>query len=204
MILPTLKYELDLWHQGYCAVAGLDEAGRGPLAGPLVAAAVILPPSFRANTLPGQIRDSKTLSAKQRETAAQRIYDVASAVGVGRVENTEIDELGITKSGQLAFQRALSKLVVKPDFYLVDAFMINDVDPNKQRAVIKGDQKIFTVVAASIIAKTARYKIMGEYSKEFPGYGFEKHKGYCTHDHLVAIQKLGPCPIHRLSFRPLK
>lgn len=224
MILPTFDFEKELWSQGYQLVVGLDEAGRGPLAGPMLAGAVIFNKNLDVSVgarcivpLPAIIRDSKTLSKKQREEAYDWIYDVAYAVGVGRVEHTEIDDVGITAAEQIAFKRAVLNLIVgadpcvgpafepalKPDFFLIDAFKINDVFPDKQRGVIKGDQKVFTIAAASIIAKVTRDKIMREFDKQFPRYGFAKHVGYGTKMHLETLRKYGPCEIHRKTFKPV-
>lgn len=230
MILPTLKHETKLWNSGYKFVVGLDEAGRGPLAGPLVAAAVILSPRTPRSLGEGGpskiIRDSKTLSHKQRVAALQWIYDVALGIGVGRVENTEIDEVGMTKAEQLAFQRALNYLMeqgcvqqksamsranfgfgphtASEVYYLIDGFNLSCVPQENQQAVIHGDQKILAIAAASIVAKEARDKIMGDYAKKYPQYGFDRHVGYGTAYHLAMLEKYGPCPLHRMSFRPLR
>ena len=164
------------------------------------------------------IRDSKTLSKKQRAIAFDWIYDVALAIGVGRVEHSEIDEVGLTAAGQLAFERSISNLVVgadpcvgpsiksapTPDFFLIDCFKINDVPLEKQMGIIKGDQKVFTIAAASIIAKVTRDKIMYEFDKKFPQYGFINHVGYGTKVHLEALTKYGPCEIHRKTFEPVR
>lgn len=215
MVSPTFDYEKRLWSQGYDLVCGIDEAGRGPLAGPMLAAAVIFPKNFTYSTYRAYqtypiIRDSKTLSKKQLTTAASWIYDVALGVGIGRVENTEIDEVGLSKAEQLSFLRALASLPAfcqaknKKIFYLIDAFTINDVSKGIQKGIIRGDQQVFSISAASIIAKTERDKIMGEYHKQFPLYGFDKHVGYGTKMHLQAIANFGPSPIHRTSFEPIK
>ncbi|MCX6783496.1 MAG: ribonuclease HII [candidate division WWE3 bacterium] len=215
MVSPTFDYEKSLWSQGYDLVCGIDEAGRGPLAGPMLAAAVIFPKNFAYSTYSTyqtypSIRDSKTLSKKQLATAAAWIYDVALGVGVGRVENTEIDEVGLSKAEQLSFNRALAALPrscqeeTAKIFYLIDAFTINDVKKDVQKGIIRGDQQVFSIAAASIIAKTERDKIMGEYHLKFPQYGFNKHVGYGTKLHLSALAKYGPCPIHRRSFAPMK
>jgi len=235
MPLPTLDYELNLWNQGYKFIAGLDEAGRGPLAGPMVAAAIIFDPDLLLplSSLPGIgtkrsysvslplpkiIRDSKTLSKKQREEAFEWIQGVAYAIGVGRVENTEIDKVGLTQAEQLAFSRSLQGLKltnyrghgslsiteIRPDYYLVDAFTLKYVDQKIQQGIIKGDQKVFTIAAASIIAKVTRDNIMTEFANEYPRYGFEKHVGYGTKYHLEMLVKHGPCPIHRRNFAPIR
>lgn len=180
-------------------VCGIDEAGRGPIAGPVTAAAVILPTFFPYNILD----DSKALSALKRETAVGIIMEEAVAYGVGWVWPSEIDSINIHHASLLAMKRAFSKLNVKPDFVMVDGKFIPDIE-SKTVAVIKGDIKIREIQAASILAKTARDRWMVRYSWLDQRYGFERHKGYPTADHRKRCWKLGLSYIHRKSFRILE
>jgi ribonuclease HII len=179
--------------------AGVDEVGRGPLAGPVVAAAVIL----RPNAWPVGLKDSKRLSARRREVLAQEIRARAWCWALGRAEVTEIDDLNILRASHLAMQRAVAGLSLRPEFLLVDgnllpSFAIPAV------AVIKGDDRVPEISAASIIAKVARDAEMVRAARDYPGYGLEKHKGYPTAEHLAALRRLGPCPLHRCSFAPIR
>ncbi len=179
--------------------AGVDEVGRGPLAGPVVAAAVIL----RPNAWPVGLKDSKRLSARRREVLAQEIRAQAWCWALGRAEVTEIDDLNILRASHLAMQRAVAGLSLRPEFLLVDgnllpSFAIPAV------AVIKGDDRVPEISAASIIAKVARDAEMVRAARDYPGYGLEKHKGYPTAEHLAALRRLGPCPLHRCSFAPIR
>ena len=181
-----------------CA-AGVDEVGRGPLAGPVVAAAVIL----RPNAWPVGLKDSKRLTARRREVLAQEIRTQAWCWALGRAEVTEIDDLNILRASHLAMQRAVAGLSQRPEFLLVDgnllpSFAIPAV------AVIKGDDRVPEISAASIIAKVARDAEMVRAARDYPGYGLEKHKGYATAEHLAALRRLGPCPLHRCSFAPIR
>ena len=178
-------------------VAGVDEAGRGPLAGPVVAAAVIL----SDDKIEG-LRDSKKLSAKKREFLFQEINDKAVSVGIGIVGEKEIDMINILAATQKAMQMALGRLKQKPTSALIDGYKLpNQVIPNK--GIIKGDTKVESIMAASIIAKVTRDAIMLKYDKIFPEYGFEKHKGYGTKQHIEALYKFKATPIHRKSFKPV-
>ena len=189
-----------LLHQrNYKLIAGVDEAGRGPLAGPVVAAAVILPPDYRNRG----IRDSKQLTALQRESLFIDIKNSALSYAVGVVSPKEIDKIGILNSTKLAMRQAIQKLDPRPDFILVDAVAIN-IDGIPQMAIIHGDAKVFSIAAASIIAKVSRDRLMIKYHREYPQYGFDQHMGYGTEIHLQAIRKHGPSPIHRMTFEPLK
>ncbi len=196
---PTTKFELALFRQGYSRIAGLDEAGMGCWAGPVVAAAVILPKGAR---LPF-VRDSKMMSEMQRERAAEAIKRVAIAWSVGVASPQEIDEINIRRADSLAMRRAIEGLGTQPDFLLVDAFSVRDcVIP--QRGIIRGDAKVKCIAAASVIAKTHRDRLMAEWDEKFPGYGFARHKGYGTAMHSCALGKLGPCVIHRMSYEPVR
>jgi ribonuclease HII len=179
-------------------VCGVDEAGRGPLAGPVTAAAVVLPPDFPG----GFLADSKALSPSRREAAALVIRERATAWAVGWATAGEIDRLNIHHATLLAMRRAVEGLGVRPTQLLVDGLFVPDAGV-PGRAVVRGDATVPEIMAASILAKTARDAWMTDYAVREPGYGFEKHKGYPTAEHRAAIARLGPCPIHRRSFRLL-
>jgi len=197
---PDLTFEQALWHQGILRVAGLDEAGRGALAGPVYAAGVILPPDSDriAQGLAG-VRDSKQLTPQQREQLAPIIQMRASAWSVGWAEAAEIDELGIAPATRLAFCRALEGLRMPAEHLLLDYFRLPEVEL-AQTALVKGDQRSLSIACASILAKTARDARMREEEVHFPGYGFAQNKGYGTAKHRAALDALGPCPLHRKSF----
>ncbi|AOT68380.1 ribonuclease HII [Geosporobacter ferrireducens] len=188
-------YEKELAKEGYRMIAGLDEAGRGPLAGPVVAAAVILPFDLFIDG----INDSKKISEKKREKLYDIINEKALAVGVGIVENNVIDEINILRATKRAMGEAVKNLEIKSDFLLIDAVKLTDIKI-KQQSVIKGDQKSISIAAASIIAKVTRDRIMNQYHEVFPEYGFVSHKGYGTKEHYESIEKHGITPIHRKSF----
>ncbi len=190
-----LNFERVLWRTGVRHVAGVDEVGMGPLAGPVIAAAVVFPPHVE---LPG-IDDSKKLDAEQRLDADRRIRSVASGIGIGRAEVEEIDSINIYHAGLLAMRRAVNALPVRPQHVLVDARSIPGIDV-PQNCFDKGDGLDFSIAAASIVAKVHRDRLMDELAREHPDYGFERHKGYCTPEHQDAIRRLGPCAIHRKSF----
>jgi len=179
-------------------VCGIDEAGRGPLAGPVTAGAVVLPPDFPG----GLLADSKVLSPARREAAARVIRDRATAWAVGWASAEEIDRLNIHHATLLAMRRAVEGLGVRPTQLLVDGLFVPDAGV-PGRAIVRGDATVPEIMAASILAKTARDAWMREYAAREPGYGFEKHKGYPTTAHRAAIARLGPCAIHRRSFRLL-
>ena len=190
-----LNFERVLWRAGVQHIAGVDEVGMGPLAGPVIAAAVVFP----AHTeLPG-IDDSKRLDLEQRLDAEARIRAVATAIGIGVAEVAEIDSVNIYQAGLLAMRRALEALSVPPQHVLVDARTIPGVDA-PQNCFNKGDGIDFSIAAASIIAKTHRDRLMDDLATRFPLYGFERHKGYSTPEHQAAIRTHGPCDIHRKSF----
>lgn len=178
-------------------VAGVDEVGRGPLAGPVIAAAVILREPIAG------VMDSKKLTANKREALAEIIKQQAVCWAIGRAEREEIDQINILQASLLAMQRAVLALTIQPHHVQVDGNRC-PVLPYSMEAIIKGDQKIPAISAASIIAKVARDAEMTEYAKQYPGYGFEIHKGYPTATHLQALQQLGITPLHRLSYAPVR
>lgn len=192
-----LEEERKLQREGFQLLAGIDEVGRGPLAGPVVAAAVILPPKMPV--LP--INDSKKLSASLREQLAEQIHGFA-LVGIGVVDNHTIDEINIYEATKLAMRKAVAQLPVQPHALLLDAMTL----PVKQKQVslIKGDARSLSIAAASIVAKVYRDKLMAQYSQTYPGYGFEKNAGYGTKEHLDGLHRHGITSIHRLSFEPVK
>lgn len=190
-----LMKEFDREYKIYGTICGIDEAGRGPLCGPVVAAAVILPDEY--NIL--YINDSKKLSETKREEVYKEIDKYAVAYGVGIVSPERIDEINILQATYEAMRTAIHKLSVTPDILLNDAVTIPMVDI-KQVPIIKGDAKSQSIAAASIVAKVTRNHLMEEYDKLYPEYGFAKHKGYGTAAHIKAIKEYGPCPIHRRTF----
>jgi len=190
-----LGYERALWRSGAERVAGVDEAGVGPLAGPVVAAAVI----FRPGTLIPKVDDSKRVRPKERERLAKTIRRQALAVAIGVAEIDEIDTLNIYQAGILAMQRAVEELTQKPDHLLIDARKIAALSI-PQTSLVGGDRLSFSIAAASIVAKTFRDQMMADLGQKYPLYGFEKHKGYGTTAHREAIRRFGPCPQHRRSF----
>src|SRR6266536_804804 len=194
-VLNMLNFERVLWKSGIQSVAGIDEVGIGPLAGPVVAAAVVFPPGTE---LAG-IDDSKRLDVDQRVKMEAVIRRTATAIGVGLAEVGEIDRLNIYHAALLAMRRAVEALSLKPEHLLIDARVIPGISI-PQNSFNKGDGINFSIAAASIIAKTHRDRLMEELEKKYPGYGFAQHKGYGTSEHQNAIRGLGPCPVHRLSF----
>jgi ribonuclease HII len=199
---PNYSEESALLGQGYSLIAGLDEAGRGPLAGPVVAGVIILPRSLTGAWVQ-DIRDSKVMSRRQREEAYLHLEEKALGFQSGAASALEIDELGIVTATRLAMTRALNSLALMPQFLLLDAFPLPGVDI-PQSAIIKGDATCLSIAAASVVAKVTRDRMMVELDAQFPGYGFAKHKGYGTGDHMRSLEELGPCPIHRYSFAPIK
>ena len=192
------KYELSSIPPDIKLFCGVDEAGRGPLAGPVVAAAVIFPSDVK---LEG-IADSKTLTPAKRESLTGEITIKAIAWGIGTASPEEIDAMNILEASRLAMKRAVSELNPHPEFCLIDGYPIPDWDfPYK--GIIKGDAKCFTIAAASILAKVHRDKLMAELHKIYPVYGFDRHKGYPTEAHREALRIHGPCPVHRKSFNLL-
>lgn len=200
---PTLDHETWLWAQGYARVAGIDEAGRGALAGPLVAAAVILPPdASSAHSLAG-VRDSKLLTARARSVLYARVQEQALAIGVAVVPAHLVDGAGLSAAGQLAFRRAVGALAQAPDFLLLDAFRLRHA-PVAQLALIHGDARCLSIAAASVVAKVIRDRLMSELHATFPAYAFDRHKGYGTAAHQAALADHGPCPQHRRSYAPVR
>ncbi len=194
-----LRFECALWERGVERVAGVDEAGMAPLAGPVVAAAVVLPHDFR----PHGIDDSKQVDAAERERLAPEIRRAALAWAVGIATVEEIDGLNIYRAGLLAMRRAVEGLLPAPEHLLVDARRVPEVRV-PQDGIVQGDAKSLTIAAASIVAKTTRDAMMAEYDRAYPGYGFASHKGYPTAEHFEALSRLGACPLHRRSFAPVR
>jgi ribonuclease HII len=193
----NLNTECTLWAQNIEHIAGVDEAGRGPLAGPVVAAAVIFPKEFIIDG----VDDSKKLSARKREELFILISQHAMSIGVGIINHDVIDRINILQATLLAMRKALENLAVKPDYVLVDGNSFNH-DTLRFQNIIGGDAKSFTIAAASIIAKVTRDRLMCELDICFPQYGFARHKGYGTPQHIEAIRTFGICEIHRKSFHP--
>lgn len=193
-----MQYENKLKSEGVQLIAGIDEVGRGPIAGPVVAAAVILPEDFY---LPG-LTDSKKLSEKKRESFFELITDQAIAVGLGIVSPTEIDLMNIHQASLEAMKRAVHDLLIQPEHLLIDAMKLPEVD-YEQTSIIKGDAKSISIAAASVVAKVTRDRMMKDIACDYPGYGFEKHMGYGTKEHLEALKTLGSTPYHRKSFAPV-
>jgi ribonuclease HII len=199
-----LRHEFALRQAGFSLIGGLDEAGRGAWAGPVVAGAVILPLDRfdLVHALEG-VNDSKQLSPKMRETLLPRIMDVALAAGMGYATHTEIDDFGIVPATRLAMQRALAALSVRPDALLTDAMPLPEIGLPCM-PLVKGDQRSLSIAAASIVAKVTRDRFMAELDELFPQYGFRVHKGYGTLLHQQALRHFGPSAIHRLTFAPLR
>ena len=191
--------ERELRAQGLVHIAGVDEAGRGTLAGPVVAAAVMLPAGCR---LPG-LADSKRLTARQRERLFGMIQRKALCVGVGAAEAEVVDQLNVLRATHLAMREAISQLAPPPEMLLVDGRRLPGA-PVSQRALVGGDRLCGSIAAASIIAKVTRDRVMMGIDARYPGYGFARHKGYGTREHLCRLRELGPCPVHRLTFAPLR
>ena len=189
------RYEGQAWRAGLARVAGVDEAGRGPLAGPVVAAAVVVTPEHR----PRGMCDSKVLSPERREALFVTIHERAFAVGVAIVDHGTIDRVNILQATRLAMLDALARLPVPPDLVITDFVALPGV-PCPQKNLVDGDARCASVAAASIVAKVTRDRIMCELDKQFPEYGFARHKGYATPDHLAALDRHGPCPVHRRTF----
>jgi ribonuclease HII len=212
MRYPNLKEEKRLWKKGVKVVVGLDEAGRGPLAGPVVAAAAMV--KFKIQNakckmkiqnlkLLREIRDSKKLTSQKRKELYRRIVKCPFIKwGIGKVSEKVIDKINILEATKLAMKRAIKNLKKKPDFLILDGNFKLDL-PILQKSIVKGDEKVLSCAMASIIAKVTRDRIMEKYAKKFPEYGFEKHKGYGTKFHLRMLKKYGPCKIHRRSFFPI-
>jgi ribonuclease HII len=200
---PDLACERRAWEQGHRLMVGIDEAGRGAWAGPVVAAAVILPaPQDDLLVRLGEVRDSKLLSPAQREHCYETICEVAVALGVGSVDATGIDRLGILPATRAAMMQAVAALNLDPDYYLVDAVHLHVAAP--QRNLIKGDRLCLSIAAASIIAKVTRDRWMVAYDADWPLFGLARHKGYGTPEHRRALHAFGPTPLHRYSYEPVR
>lgn len=181
---------------GYHRIAGIDEAGRGPLAGPVVAACVLLP----ANASIPELRDSKRLTVRQRERVYDRICDIAITYGVGIVTADQIDKHDILWATKDAMQKSVEHFAQQPDLLLIDGTATLPMQI-AQRTIVRGDALCASIAAASVLAKVTRDRLMIDYAKQYPAYGFERHKGYPTREHYDRLQRYGPCPIHRYSFR---
>ncbi len=201
--MPDLSLEIALLHRGVWPVAGADEAGRGPLAGPVVAAAVVLPPDLtgRENWL-GLLDDSKRLTASRREQAFEAVQEHALSWAAAVVEPDEIDRTGVGVAALRAMLAAADALSVRPAHLLLDYIPVRHC-PYPYDAVVKGDSRSYSIAAASNVAKVTRDRIMGDYELAYPGYGFARHKGYATAFHLERLREIGPCDIHRRTFAPV-
>ena len=197
---PDLSFEQGLWAAGLSHLAGIDEAGRGALAGPVAAAAVIFPADPGLVKRLAGVNDSKQLSARQRQALRPLIQAAALAWSVGLATAQEIDQLGILPATRLAAMRAVQALSPAPQHLLLDCLLLPDLDI-PQVSLVKGDCRALSIAAASILAKTARDALMSEFAAQYPAYNFARHKGYGTLVHRQALAKHGPCPLHRLSFR---
>ncbi|MGN1390997.1 MAG: ribonuclease HII [Sharpea porci] len=194
-----LQYENEAYQKGYHYIIGLDEAGRGPMAGPLVVGGVIFPEGFYDE----RINDSKKLTEKKREALYDLIVEKALAYDIEVISVEEVDLLNVYEASRTGMRRIIERISVKPDFALTDAMPLGN-DAIDHLAIIKGDAKSMSIGGASILAKVTRDRIMKEYAQIYPEYGFEKHKGYVTKAHKEALEKYGVCPIHRRSFKPVQ
>ena len=200
--IPSFAEEKRLEAQGYQLIAGIDEAGRGALAGPVVAAATILPCHIDTPWL-SQVRDSKQLKPAKRELLFHHIHEIAISIGIGVVPHEVIDSQGIIKATRLAMKLAIDQLSPPPQSLLIDYMLLPEV-PLPQWGIKNGDSLCFSIACASIIAKVARDQLMTEFDRVYPGYGLAQHKGYGTKEHISCLHRLGPSSIHRQSFRPVK
>lgn len=201
-LLPDLTEERQLWSQGYRLVAGIDEAGRGALAGPVVACALVLPPDFKPTRL-GLVRDSKQLPPARREFLFNILQNEALAIGIGITSPQDIDSSSILKATYLAMKTAIRQLLYSPHFLLIDGTTLPDTTI-PQRKIIRGDKICLSIACASIVAKVTRDRIMIELHKVYPDYGLAHHKGYGTQEHLSCLRRLGPSSIHRCTFAPVR
>lgn len=199
--VPDFSEEKELQKDGFLYVAGLDEVGRGSLAGPVVTGLVVFPAGADYEWL-ASVRDSKELTIKQREELAPLIKSTALVAETGLSSAEEIDQLGIVSATRLAMQRSLDAALLMPQFLLIDAIKLPSSNI-PQKSIVKGDSKCLSIAASSILAKVTRDSLMSDLSEIHPGYGFEKHKGYGTSKHLEEIERLGPCKLHRLTFAPM-
>lgn len=202
IILPTLDSERKLGLAGYSCVAGIDEVGRGALAGPVFAAAVIVPFGVDFAWLP-LVRDSKQLSPRRRERLFELIQQDGIPVGLGQAAHSVVDGIGIVEATRLAMCRAVESLPVAPDFLIIDALTLPGL-PSPQRGIVRGDQTCVSIACASVVAKVSRDRYMVEQDALYPGYGLADHKGYGTSRHMDSLRHLGPSPIHRRSFAPVQ
>lgn len=200
--IPSFAEERALEAKGYRYIAGIDEVGRGALAGPVMAAAVILPLHLEASWL-GLVRDSKLLSPAQRELLFHHIHQTALAIGVGLADCEIIDNQGISKATRLAMKLAIDQLSPPPEILLIDYLSLPEVRL-PQKGIVDGDSRCFSIACASIVAKVTRDQLMRELDKAYPGYKLASHKGYGTKAHLACLYQLGPSPVHRCSFQPVK
>ena len=200
--LANTREETALQGLGYSYVAGIDEVGRGPLAGPVMAGVVVFPPGLRGRWL-RSVRDSKVLTAKQREDILPRIRDTAIVAEVGSSSAAEVDEIGIVPATRLAIERALNSIPLLPQYLLPDALDLPAVTI-PQKSIIDGDAKCVSIAAASIVAKVERDRLMAEADEQYPGYAFASNKGYGTAQHLRELRERGPCEIHRFTFAPVR
>jgi ribonuclease HII len=200
--IPSFAEEKTLEAQGYQRIAGIDEAGRGALAGPVVAAAVILPCHIDTPWL-NQVKDSKQLSPAKRKLLFHHIHETAISVGIGMATNEVIDTQGIIKATRLAMQLAIDQLTPPPQSLLIDYMLLPEV-PLPQKGITNGDSLCFSIACASIMAKVTRDQLMIELDRIYPVYGLAQHKGYGTKEHLHSLLRVGPSPIHRQSFKPVK
>ena len=200
--IPSFAEEEILWQQGFQLVAGIDEVGRGPLAGPVVAAAVVFAPNCDRPWI-DQLRDSKTLTPARRALLANSIAQDCLAFGIGVVQHDQVDTMNILEATKLAMRKALDQLIVTPDALLIDALKIPGIS-TYQKSIIKGDAISRSIAAASIVAKVHRDIMMAEYDQKYPGYGFSRNVGYGTREHIEALNRIGCCPIHRTTFAPVR
>lgn len=200
--MPSFIEEERLAAQGYRLIAGVDEAGRGALAGPVVAAAVILPSDVDIAQLDG-VKDSKLISPAKRELLYYHIYEMAVSVAVGVAPHSVVDSQGVIKATRMAMKQAIERLSPSPESLLIDHLHLPGVKL-PQKGITHGDNLCFSIACASIIAKVARDWLMVELDRRYPGYGMARHKGYGTRQHVACLLRLGACPIHRRSFRPVK
>lgn len=198
---PSFNEEERIHQLGYRFIAGVDEVGRGCIAGPVVAAAVILPFPSELPWL-SQVRDSKQLTPAKRQAIFSLARDAEIPTGLGMVHNTVIDEHGIVKATQLAMKQAINRLPITPDYILIDAMTLPEISTPQQN-IIHGDCLSLSIACASIMAKVSRDEYMVQQDNLYPGYGLARHKGYGTRDHISSLEELGPSPIHRLSFAPV-
>jgi ribonuclease HII len=204
----SLDYENHLFDQGYSLVAGIDEAGRGPLAGPVVAAMIVLDKTFIDNPEAlealKETKDSKKITPAKRKRIFKEIKNHCPQIGIGISTNETIDRINILQASFLAMKKAINDIKEKPDMILVDGKFRIPACSFDQKTVIDGDAKVFSIAAASIVAKVTRDEMMEQYHQHYPEYGFDRHKGYGTKQHMESLKQHGPCEIHRRSFGPIK